>query len=285
MLRPLCFQNQWSGCSRRTDRVIIVDSASTYPPPSAWLHGIANGTLSVSHSRAWVPARDPGVHYGEPGAPWPAASFVSPAYDDVLPPDCSVSVELMGQNLGPRAFIRHKPLWTRMPQLFAWTDPDMEMSLNMPCKMLSLLATMPSELRVFKAGLALNVSAGYLIPGVVGKWKTRIVDLEHSFWMGRIKDHKYAGLEIYEAHIDTTFEVYNKICLGLVRTPKPKGYEDDPMFLAVRVAGEFTAHHIPWYDSYWGVIPLEELSVMYPKRNGTSISTISKFAREKYKLK
>ena len=62
---------------------------------------------------------------------------------------------------------------------------------------------------------------------IVKKW-------EQQFWERKLKD----DLEIYGANIDTTFALYRP---GNLRANTPIFYR------AIRVAGNFTAKHLPWY--------------------------------------
>ena len=60
-------------------------------------------------------------------------------------------------------------------------------------------------------------------------FRSSIKDWESVFWTKRVEDDEY---ELYEAGIDTTFALVNK------KYPGGK---------SIRVAGNFTARHIPWY--------------------------------------
>lgn len=62
---------------------------------------------------------------------------------------------------------------------------------------------------------------------IVRKW-------EQQFWERKLKDE----LEIYDANIDTTFALYRP---GKLKINSPL------FFKAIRVAGNFTARHLPWY--------------------------------------
>lgn len=59
---------------------------------------------------------------------------------------------------------------------------------------------------------------------------------EEQFWKKRLED----DLEIYDASIDTTFALYRP---GKLKANTPL------FFKAIRIAGDFTARHLPWYAS------------------------------------
>ena len=83
-----------------------------------------------------------------------------------------------------------------------------------------------------------------------------IYDIEIGYWKNCIKDNKY---ELYSADIDTTFCLINK------------NYLNNP----IRIAGSFTAKHLPWYTDLKDKI----FSVYENYASSTSttyISTISK---------
>jgi hypothetical protein len=87
-----------------------------------------------------------------------------------------------------------------------------------------------------------------------------IFNHENQFWQNRIQNENY---ELYNAWIDTTFCLYNK------------KYQSDNFYLAIRVAGNFTCKHLPWYkDSK--LFNIYENYLMYSKVDA-HVSSISRF--------
>lgn len=137
-----------------------------------------------------------------------------------------------------------EPIYNILPDIFAYTDPDLQYSSKMPKDFLEVLAEMTSIYSVFKAGLALAIPAD--IPTIEGKSTLQqtkpirvnkeysVQEKENKYWRMRIVDHEH---EVYAAKIDTTFAVYRK-----------SNYHGD-FFDAVRVAGNFSAIHLPWFPS------------------------------------
>ncbi|RZL04451.1 MAG: hypothetical protein EOP36_00095 [Rubrivivax sp.] len=136
-----------------------------------------------------------------------------------------------------------EPIYEKLPNFFAYTDPDLAFSENLPEDFLQVLANLTEEFQVYKAGCALP----YVLEGrTLSAKKTSIsartpfrFTSEHTIqeWESKYWKQKLVhDIEIYAAQIDTTFAVYNKA--------KYRGFFVD----AIRVAGQFSAIHLPWFD-------------------------------------
>ena len=79
--------------------------------------------------------------------------------------------------------------------------------------------------------ISVNITRKYGVPKAYTKELT-IKEWEEQFWRMKLYHEK---LEVYQAPLDTTFAVYRKSNL----------LED--FFDGVRVAGDFSAIHLPWY--------------------------------------
>lgn len=140
------------------------------------------------------------------------------------------------KNYGPHFFTNPKVL-NLLPNFFAVSDPDLYFNKNMPDDFLEYLKKVTIDLSVFKAGLALDISYD---PNFNGELQSKdhemtIKQWESQFWSFPLKEYK--NPQIYKAHIDTTFAVYNKKFIS-------NGFYD-----AVRVADNFTCKHLPWYKN------------------------------------
>jgi hypothetical protein len=95
--------------------------------------------------------------------------------------------------------------------------------------------------RIGKAGFALDISdreAMVTHQFNIGGSKWNIWDWEARFWETPLEPLE-GGDSVYDASIDTTFALYDKEYFDPI---------DPVAFLrAVRVAGRFTARHLPWY--------------------------------------
>lgn len=134
------------------------------------------------------------------------------------------------------------PVYRLLPEIFGYTDPDLQFSDTLPTDFMDVLAALTHQYQVYKVGMALDVSDEAALsntdftlsqhkPLTVEKPYT-IRSWEAQYWRMKL-DHP--GLELYVAKVDTTFAVYNKA-----------HYHGD-FFEALRVAGDYSALHLPWF--------------------------------------
>lgn len=116
---------------------------------------------------------------------------------------------------------------------------------------------MADRLMASKVGFALDISDSadmflykdYHLGKSISEW-------ESKFWTERLPDE---ALEVYLAQVDTTFHVFNK--RGLAKRQ-------------LRIAGMYTAKHLPWYRNNTLVSPARMTQVY---RNASRVSTIARF--------
>ena len=136
-----------------------------------------------------------------------------------------------------------KPVYDALPEVFAYTDPDLELNHNLPDDFLMRLSELTKSIAVFKAGFALALEGHGALKDI--KFHSchykpihyeadlSIHEFEARYWINRLH---HDTLEIYSAPIDTTFAVYRK-----------ENYIGD-FYSAIRVAGDYSAIHLPWFD-------------------------------------
>jgi hypothetical protein len=133
------------------------------------------------------------------------------------------------------------PIYEVLPNYFAYTDPDLELNKNLPKDFLEILKGVTDEFKVYKAGFALELLDEEMIDLTMTKYqgvpkikeiKLTVRDWESKYWRFRLE---HPTLEIYQANLDTTFALYNKKNLL------------DNFYDGVRVAGDFSCIHLPWY--------------------------------------
>lgn len=129
-------------------------------------------------------------------------------------------------NNGP--WITHKYnqyIYNSLPDKFIVTDPDLEFNKNLPNNFIEILLHFSDVYNSMKIGFALdiNIDVNDLVI---------CIDNEKKYWDLKINIQN-EGYEIYDAAIDTTFCLINK-----------HGYNGE-----MRIAGNFTAKHLPWYKS------------------------------------
>jgi hypothetical protein len=109
-----------------------------------------------------------------------------------------------------------------------YTDSDIELNRNTPTVFINTLIEVMNTHNVDKVGLAIEYKD---LPAIDANKKN--IAIEKRYWEKPIKNK--IGLQLYNAPIDTTFAV--------LRTGMPYTWR----LRAIRVAGEYTSRHIPWY--------------------------------------
>jgi glycosyltransferase involved in cell wall biosynthesis len=152
------------------------------------------------------------------------------------------------ENAGPRALLSAENR-AALPQFFCITDPDLQFNPDLPANFPARLIELTERHRIGKAGFALDISEPEkLRPNLlwIRKRRWRIWEWEAQFWdrpLGEVEGNPY-----YAAAIDTTFALCNQAYLD--------ASAQAGLFRAVRVAGRYTAKHLPWYRDHH--LPPEE---------------------------
>ena len=105
------------------------------------------------------------------------------------------------------------------------TDPDILPSRSVTDSIAKLVNIMSQYPEYNKVGLALRIDN---LPETYGQ-KYQVIKWENQFWKNKIEKN------IYIADVDTTFALYRPNTPYIIRP-------------ALRVAGEYTAEHEPWYQ-------------------------------------
>ena len=165
-------------------------------------------------------------------------------------------------NFGPWISIdNNKHIYDVLPNKFILTDPDLKFNKNIPRNFIEILANLSEKYKTSKIGFALDISDSekfYKTTDYLGIHSNTLYDGEKGHWEIKIEDDEY---ELYIASIDTTFSLINKNNIANVSK------------LDIRVAGDFTAKHIPWY------VENEIYNVYdnyYYNSNTTTVSTFAK---------
>lgn len=167
-------------------------------------------------------------------------------------------------NLGPWITpTNNKHIYNLLPDKYIITDPDLKLNPNIPSNFIEILATLADKYKTSKIGFALDITDHEkFYPTTEYMTHLSIRDWELQFWKNKIEDGD-EGYEIYKADIDTTFCLMSKTNIEL-------GID-----MQIRVAGDFTAKHIPWYidNEVYNVHDSYKFNT-----NTTHISTISRIA-------
>ena len=134
------------------------------------------------------------------------------------------------ENKGP--WIEKYPdFYNSLPNKFFITDPDLEFNKKLPKDFTEILSNLSNRFGCHKIGLALDISDFDQMYNTKYYFNSTIYDWEKKFWNKKIND---VNFELYDATIDTTFCLINK-------QPSNTTYKQ------MRIAGNFTAKHLPWY--------------------------------------
>jgi hypothetical protein len=127
----------------------------------------------------------------------------------------------------------------------------------MPKNFAEIFLNISNKYKASKVGSALDISdSNNFIPD----FGTEKYNHEKQFWLNKIDDPDY---ELYYATIDTTF------CLVNLNYPLTySGY----FGTHIRVAGDFTAKHLPWYNNYMkDNVPKEELDYLVKMNKSSTL--------------
>lgn len=173
------------------------------------------------------------------------------------------------KNVGPWVtHYQNAELYELLPEKFILTDPDLQLNPKLPSNFIEILSSLSDKFNTYKIGFSLDISdfddKMYKNTYHLG---FNIYENEISFWSKKINDKTY---ELYQAPIDTTFSLIKKT--GNIN-------------IHIRIAGDFTCKHIPWYIDN----PIYNIYETYKNIcNNTEISTTSKmianYVSENYML-
>ena len=141
-------------------------------------------------------------------------------------------------NYGPHHVIHDPGSLAWLPRYFCITDPDLQFNPALPDGFLGHLATLTKRYSKGEAGFALDISDHHAMRDDlfdVGGRKSNIWEWERQFWEQPLEPLESCD-SVYDAQIDTTFALYDK-----------DFFDPANSLRAVRVAGRFTARHLPWY--------------------------------------
>lgn len=156
-----------------------------------------------------------------------------------------------------------KELFWQFPQYFAISDPDLAFNKDLPIDFLNILKTLSIEYKKGKVGFALDISDSHLFyqdSNYMGDFS--VERWEKQFWIDKIDNNTY---ELYNGKIDTTFCIINKEFLNDLD--------------GIRIAGNFTCKHTPWYKDWYTL--LDENEWLHYKQNNISSSTLQLISQMK----
>ena len=156
--------------------------------------------------------------------------------DGIAPEEAEVIA--LAENRGPRDIFMDLRNLVLLPRHFVVTDPDLVLNPALPDGFLGDLALLVAQHKVGKAGCALDISEPEAMREETFRLQNRdwkIWEWEAQWWRKQVATHDGQD-PVYEAPVDTTFALYDRTFFRPAEHLK-----------AVRVAGRFTAKHLPWY--------------------------------------
>lgn len=142
-----------------------------------------------------------------------------------------VKVMLLEKNYGHEVY---KTLHDQLPDIYILSDPDLQINPYMPQNFAEILGQLSEKYHSYKVGAALDISDHDKFIQCDNYTKNQsIYEWESQFWKRIVPNDTY---ELYNADVDTTFCLVNR------------NYEDNGNNL--RIAGDFTMKHLPWYKDY-----------------------------------
>lgn len=161
---------------------------------------------------------------------------------------CPYKVELLGKNYGQLA-VYNSDYINKFTGWVAYSDSDIELNPNTPRGFVEKMQDTAENYNAPKVGLALRIDD---LPTT--RYGLYVKSEEQKFWLYSVEH------QIYKAWVDTTFSI--------IRVGQPFTYE------ALRVGGDFTAKHIPWYLNYDN---LSEEEKYYIEHSDSQFSTTKRF--------
>lgn len=166
--------------------------------------------------------------------------------------DCPAEIIYL-ENIG------HQALWksgvmSRFAdhEFIVYTDSDIELNEHVLPGFIEQMIIVAKDYRIDKVGCALRITD---LPD--NSYCSKIISIESQYWRQKLQ---HAIYEVYSAPVDTTF------CI--VKPNKPFQYE------AIRIAGNFTARHIPWYNTWDNLSEEEQYYVTHADRNIASFKQL-----------
>ena len=147
------------------------------------------------------------------------------------------SVLRLDFNYGPRYVLHSDRIRKKLPSKILLSDPDLKLNPKMPTNYINYLNDLSEKYKIGKVGLALNIDSEKINANKIIAHENVIYTIqewEEKYWekqMGNLDN----GDPFYQADIDTTFCLVNF-----------NFFEINEELKGIRVAGSFTADHIPW---------------------------------------
>ena len=171
------------------------------------------------------------------------------------------NVVRLDRNEGPHFILRNQNFYKSLPEIFCLSDPDMELSRNLPKEFLADLLQISNQYKMGKVGFALEVPAEEELKDIELNMEGKIWNMREweSQWWENCIGKSLKGDDLYMTTLDTQFALYNK-----------NYFDPNDRYRCIRVAGRFTAKHLGLYKKT--IVPEAEQEFY---RNSTRYSYVA----------
>lgn len=171
------------------------------------------------------------------------------------------NVVRLDRNEGPHFILRNQNFYKSLPDIFCLSDPDMELSRNLPKEFLADLLQISNQYKMGKVGFALEVPAEEELKDIELNMEGKIWNMREweSQWWENCIGKSLKGDDLYMTTLDTQFALYNK-----------NYFDPNDRYRCIRVAGRFTAKHLGLYKKT--IVPEAEQEFY---RNSTRYSYVA----------
>ena len=171
------------------------------------------------------------------------------------------NVVRLDRNEGPHFILRNQNFYKSLPEIFCLSDPDMELSRNLPKEFLADLLQISNQYKMGKVGFALEVPAEEELKDIELNMEGKIWNMREweSQWWENCIGKSLSGDDLYMTTLDTQFALYNK-----------NYFDPNDRYRCIRVAGRFTAKHLGLYKKT--IVPEAEQEFY---RNSTRYSYVA----------
>jgi glycosyltransferase involved in cell wall biosynthesis len=163
-------------------------------------------------------------------------------------------------NAGPRSVYTCPIIQEMVGDVYIVTDPDILFNPKLPSNFIEDFLEISHQFKAHRVGFALNVTDDDIRTDLIYQRTYTVPLWEQKFWR-RWKKRIYKNHELYLCGVDTTFCLNNRVYRG----------EKE---LAIRVAGDCTAIHMPWHRRFMDYVPQDEADAYMIGNN--SISWVKK---------
>lgn len=148
----------------------------------------------------------------------------------------------MEENYGEEVYTRAE-IQPLTGDLYLVGNPSVALSSDLPLNFIEALTDLSIDFRAHKVGVAVERGT----EGIRRELWEMVEQTQAPLWKKRARSFRYPDLELYWAPVQETLYLVNK---------------NNPETRALRVAGPFTSHYLPWYTETKRLINADEYNAL-----------------------